>query len=173
MSWHRALIGSRTGSAAVEMALVTPLLLIIGLGSVELGNYFYNEHLLDKAVRDGARYAARQSFSNYDCAASPGGTVVADTQRLVMTALLSGGTNNLPNWTASTVTVTEACQTSATDDSSAVVNMGGIYTSRAGGAPIVTVTATVPYTPIVSTAFGFSGKGYNLYATEQSAVAGI
>ena len=32
-------------------------------GAVELGNYFLNEHSLVKAVRDGARYAARQDFS--------------------------------------------------------------------------------------------------------------
>ena len=42
-------------NAAVEMALVAPLLLAILFGSVELGNYFMNEHELIKAVRDGAR----------------------------------------------------------------------------------------------------------------------
>ena len=73
----------RKGSAAVEMALVTPLLLVIMFGSVEVGNFFYNEHLLTKAVRDGARYAARQNFSYYACSGPPTGTDVRsrDAQR--------------------------------------------------------------------------------------------
>ena len=60
-----SLLRSRRGSAAAEMALVSPLLAVLMIGSVELGNFFYNEHILMKAVRDGARYAARQNFSNY------------------------------------------------------------------------------------------------------------
>ena len=47
------------GAAAAEMALVLPLLLVILFGSLELGNYFMNEHTLIKAVRDGARFAGR------------------------------------------------------------------------------------------------------------------
>jgi hypothetical protein len=65
------------GAAAAEMALVLPLLLIILFGSLELGNYFMNEHTLVKAVRDGARFAGRQTFTNYtSCSGSPGGTVL-------------------------------------------------------------------------------------------------
>lgn len=169
----RSLLRCSLGSAAVEMALVTPLLLTIGFGSAELGNYFYNEHVLSKAVRDGARYAARQGFSYYDCTGSPGGTIVDDTRRLVMTSLLSGGSNQLPYWNATTISVTERCAATATDDSNVVSNMGGIYNGRASGAPIVMVSATVPYTPIIGTAFGFSGRGLDLYASQEAAVAGI
>lgn len=156
------------GAAAAEMALVTPLLLIIMMGSVELGNYFMNEHILVKAVRDGARYAARQSFTYYDaCSGSPNGPVVANTQALVMTGLLSGGTNKLRNWAATTISVTTDC-TTAQDGQP----MTGIYRGRATGAPRVTVSATVPYQPVLAS-FGFSGIGLNLNARQHAAVMGI
>lgn len=156
------------------MALVTPLLLVIGFGSVEVGNYFYNEHILQKAVRDGARYAARQPSGLYDCTAAPGGTIVADTRKLVMTSLLAGTSpNQLPNWVAASIDVSEQCKPTATDDSGVTLNMTGIYAGEARGAPVVTVAATVPYTPIIGTAFGFSGRGLDLHASQEAAVAGI
>jgi Flp pilus assembly protein TadG len=148
------------------MALVTPLLMIILFGSVELGRYFHNEHLVMKAVRDGARFAARHDFSNFDaCGGSPGGTVVADTQNLVRTGLRTGGSAQLPNWTTATVTVTTTCSSAAGTQS-----MTGIYRGRATGAPIVTVTAAVPYSPL----FASSALGtLTLTATQQAAVTGI
>src|SRR5438874_6023127 len=85
------LIRDLRGNAAAEMAMVTPLLLILMLGCAELGNYFWNEHTLLKAVRDGSRFAARQPFSNYTtCSGAPAGTVVSDTKNVVMYGYLSG-----------------------------------------------------------------------------------
>ena len=163
-----------SGAAAAEMALALPILLVLLFGCAELGNYFMNEHILVKAVRDGARYAARQDFGNFSsCSGAPGGTVEADTRNVVMTGLVSGGTNKLRNWNATTITVTASCQTTA-----GTTTLGGIYTGNKNssgtliGAPIVTVSATVPYSPILQ-AFGFTGRGYNLNATQQAAVMGI
>lgn len=156
-------------AAAAEMALVTPMLLIIMLGSVELGNYFWNEHTLLKAVRDGARFAARQSFSNYTaCSGSPGGTVVSDTQNVVMYGYLSGTTVLTPNISASNVTVTTSCATTVSGQT-----MSGLYKAQANGAQIVIVAASVNYRPIVGYLLGFSGVGTHLNATSQAAVTGI
>jgi Flp pilus assembly protein TadG len=156
----------QNGAAAAEMALVTPLLLLFLFGSVELGRYFHNEHLVLKAVRDGARFAARQDFSAFSgCSGSPTGTVVSDTQNLVRTGLMSGGSAQLPNWPAATVTLTTSCSTTAGSET-----MTGIYRGRTTGAPIVTVTATVPYTPLFGTlVFG----GLTLNASQQATVTGI
>jgi Flp pilus assembly protein TadG len=172
MTRPASLFAADAGNAAVEMALVLPLLLALLFGSVELGNYFYNEHILIKAVRDGARFAARQDMSYFTtCSGSPGGTVVTDTQNVVKTGLLSGGTNRMP-FTGATINVTVACTKTLGS-----TTLGGIYTNvvnnsgAAVGAPVVTVTATVPYTSLLKS-FGFTGVGYNLYATQQAAVAG-
>lgn len=156
------------GSAAVEMALVMPLLLILMFGSLELGNYFMNEHTLVKAVRDGARFAARQSFANYTaCTGSPDAAVVSATQNLVMNGALGGGTIITPNIQATDIGVTTSCMTEA-----AAQPMAGIYTGRTDGAQIVTVTASVAYRPVAS-AFGFSGSGLRLNAMSQAAVTGL
>jgi hypothetical protein len=37
----------------------------------------------------------------------------------------------------------------------------------------VTVTASVPYTPVIGAPLGFSGVGINLNASQQAAVMGI
>ena len=57
----------RSATAAVEMALVAPLLILLMFASVDAGNYFLSEHVVDKAVRDAARYAARLPFTDFDC----------------------------------------------------------------------------------------------------------
>lgn len=167
------------GSAAVEMALVMPFLLIIMFSAIELGNYFMDEHTLVKAVRDGARFAARQGFANYTgCSGSPGGTVVTDTQNVVMRGYLSStGSVITPKIAATNITVTVSCASTAGGQ-----NMLGIYRSRFGGtcngsasggcAQIVTVNASVPYRSILKR-MGFSGIGMKLNASSQAAVAGI
>src|SRR5690242_18914531 len=155
MTWFvRHLRRDCRGSAAVEMALVMPLLLVILFGSVELGNYFMNEHSLVKAVRDGARFAARQSFANYaGCSGSPGGTVVTDTQNVVMYGYRTGSTVLTPNINASDITVTTSCATSVGGQ-----NMSGIYSGRASGAQKVIVSATVDYRSVIGS-LGFRGFG--------------
>lgn len=179
MKRSRRLLTNSYGAAAVEMALVAPLLLILMFGSVELGNYFMDEHTLIKAVRDGARFAARQNFTNYTgCSGAPGGTVVTDTQNVVMYGYTSGGTTVLtPNISGSDITLSVSCSDSVDGQ-----DMLGIYRSRFGGtcdgatasgcAQVVTVTATVPYRSVLGS-YGFSGLGLNLNASSQAAVTGI
>jgi Flp pilus assembly protein TadG len=169
-----ALLACRRGAAAAEMALVTPLLVVILIGSVELGSYFYNEHILAKAVRDGARYAGRQNFSYYDaCSGAPTGPVVAETRALVRTSLLAGGSDRFADIEDGDIILTTRCETTATDLSSSTANMTGIYRGRATGAPVVTVQATVDYAPVIGAPFGFSGVGIKLNASQQSAVMGL
>ena len=52
------------GSAAVEMALVTPMLLILMMGAFELGNYFVSQHVLIKGLGDGAQSMPRAKTSS-------------------------------------------------------------------------------------------------------------
>jgi len=172
------LFRSERGNAAVEMALVLPLLLVILFGSVELGNYFMDEHTLLKAVRDGSRFAARQNFSNYPaCSGEPTGTVPGDTRNVVMNGYLSGGSAITPNIAATDITLTVSCAATVNGQ-----DMVGIYRSRFGGtcdgstangcAQVITVSAAVPYRSVLGS-LGFSGVGMTLNASSQAAVAGI
>lgn len=168
MSLLRRLFREVHAAAAAEMALVLPLLLTIMFGAFEIGNYFLNEHILVKAVRDGARFAARQNFDNYSaCSGAVGDPILTNTRNVVKTGVIAGGTDRLPYWTATTISVTMACTTTTGGQT-----MSGIYRGRTSGAPIVTVSATVPYTPVLNS-FGFTGAGLNLNASQQAAVMGL
>jgi Flp pilus assembly protein TadG len=47
------------GSAAVEFAIVLPVLLLLLLGALDMGHMYYIDHLITNASREGARYAAK------------------------------------------------------------------------------------------------------------------
>ena len=155
----------QSGAAAAEMVLVTPMLLILMFGAMELGNYFLDQHVVVKSVRDAARYAARQPFPDYTgCSVS--GDVVTRTQNLTRTGqVTAGGTARLHYWTnPASVSVSVACDTSG--------DYEGIYRGSATGAPVVTVSASVPYTPLLGS-IGFSTTGLTLNAQSEAAVAGV
>jgi Flp pilus assembly protein TadG len=161
-----------SASAAVEMALVLPFLLILMFGAFDVGNYFLSEHVLQKAVRDAARFAARLPMTDYTgCTVPTGGAAEQQTQRLARFGDPNGtGTARLAGWTAdSMTTVTIACDTNT---SHTYVN-NGIYKDfpSSGEVPVVTISATVPY----NTLFGVIGLGattMNLNAQSQANVIG-
>jgi Flp pilus assembly protein TadG len=159
----KSLIGSRAGAAAAEMALVIPLLITILFGSVEMGRYFMSSHIVAKAVRDGARFAGRQSFTSMPCGGSP--TNEADIKNLIRTGTTASGANSrLPFWTSpGTITITITC------DSTSAYTASGIYVNATGGARRVTVTAAVPY----QTLFGFTLGTLTVPGRSEAAVMGI
>lgn len=163
-----ALLRDRRAAAAAELAMVLPLLLTLMFGALEVGNYFMNEHTLVKAVRNGARFAARQNFTNYTaCSGSVGEPALTNTKSVVMNGYLLGGTIITPNIDANDINVTTGCAGSVASQS-----MTGIYFGRTTGAQVVIVNAVVDYRPVIGV-FGFDSVGLKLNATSQAAVAGI
>jgi Flp pilus assembly protein TadG len=78
------IIGSarrREGAAAVEFALVLPLLLVLLLGIIDFGLYYYNNLQLTHAARDAARYL---SVGNLDDA-----NASIDNTNLISTSITS------------------------------------------------------------------------------------
>lgn len=161
------LLRNISGAAAVELALIAPLLVGLMFGTMELGYYFYSEHVVVKAVRDGARFASRESFGDFTCPATIDPTVVTDTQNVTRTnQVASGGSARLPNWTDNaTVSVKLTCDTSGDFDQS-------FYQGLSGGVPVVTVRATVPYTSLFGV-LGFNALTLQLTASSQAAVMGL
>ena len=159
----RRLAADSGAASAAEFALVLPLLIGTLFTFVEAGRYIDHLHVVSKAVRDGARYAARQPFATYGCAG--GGldaTVGSAIKRYTRTGSIAGSGGRLSYWTSdATVTVSANCAAWSS----------GIYTLQVGGAPVVRVTAEVPYQPILS---GLSRLGsFSVGATAESAVMGI
>lgn len=160
----------RRGTAAAEMALVTPLLVGLMFGSLELGKYFWDEHLVVKAVRDGARYSTRQSFASMPC----GGTAANESQiqnvvRFGKPVVTVADKPLLYYWTnPATITVTIDCYDNAGVNGARIYD--GVYTGRAT-VPRVTVRASVPYSPLV----GVLGIRTGLYlnASSQATVFGL
>lgn len=157
----------RSAAAAVELAMSLPVLLVIAYATFEMGNYFRTEHVVQKAARDAARYAARLPMTNYpDCTTVPAGTVdkiekVARTGRPDGTA-----SNRIHTWTGTSMTqVSISCATGQT------YSNAGVYQNFPGGAPVVTVTATVPYGSLWGS-LGFGAMNLNVYGRSQAAVFG-
>lgn len=163
MASLRSLIADRRASAATEMALSLPLLLVILFGAFELGYYFMSEHVVQKGVRDAARYASRLSMSSYP-SCTPTATAEQEIRRLARTGQPDGTSSRLGGWTDDDMTtVTVTCDTSGT--------YTGIYKDFPEGVPVITVSASVPY----PTLFGLIGLGtpsLTLNARSQSAVFG-
>ena len=163
------------GAAAVEMALVMPILLILMFGSVETGYYFRSEHVLQKGVRDAARYAARLPLTSLTetgdtCSVTTDAATLDAIRKIARTGELDGTDGRLAFWSDdATVSVDVTCP-------SGTYSTGGVYSEFPDGSPAVTVSATVAYPGL----FGFlpvlSGEldlaGANLSATSQAAVMG-
>lgn len=167
----RRLLAFTDGAAAVEMALITPVLAILMAGSAELGRYFYQEHVLTKGVRDAAIYASRSDITKFHCdTGAVDAPIPANARALVRTGDLSGGSDLLPWWTATSgvvFNVSVSCVTAAGG-----TTLGGIYTANGGKVPVLTINATLPYQTMMSAA-GFPGGNWHLNASEQAVVQGI
>lgn len=165
MSNVRRFAADRAGSSAVEMALVMPLLLTLMFGTFELGHYFLSEHVVQKAVRDAARYAARLPMTSYPSCV-PTADAEAQIRRLARTGRpdSGGATQRLQGWSAdSMTTVTVSCVPTGT--------YTGIYIEFPTGVTKVRVSASVDY-PTLLGAMGLGSATLKLNAASESAVYG-
>lgn len=154
----------RSGSAGIELVLLTPMILILMFGAVDLGNYFMSEHVVVKAVRDGARYASRRGFGEYSCAAAST-DVVTKTRDITRTGTIGGGTARLVGWMdPASITLSVRCDSSGT--------YSGIYKGQATGVPVVKVAAVVPYKSLFKY-FGITTATINLTAASEVPVMGV
>ena len=154
------------GTAAVEMALMLPIVMALLFGGMEGGYYFWSEHRVVKAVRDGARYAGRQSFKWFDCSA--GVVTDSDTNTKVKNLTRTGtldasGAPFIPGWADDDTSVTVA----ACDTATAV----GMFSNQPS-AIRVRVSADVPYRSLFIV-LGFDTSALRLRASEQAVVMGL
>ena len=169
------LLSDRSGTAAVEMALVAPFLILLMFLSVETGNYMMTEQAVAKQVRDGARYAARiplttTTTSNYTCPSTVDTTAETQIRNVTKTGSVDGtATGRFPAtfWTnactgsTSSVSVTLRCVPKA--------NYSGVWAGLGTDIPVVKVSADVPYTDL----FGISLKGLCMHASSEAPVTGL
>lgn len=165
------LLPDQRGSAAAEMAMVAPLLIILMFGSLEMGKFFWDEHIAVKAVRDAARFAARQGFASMPC----DGTASNETaiKNVAMYGEPSVDASDHPRlyyWTdPATVTVSITCYDNSGTDGDRVYD--GVYADRAE-VPQVTVSADIPYSPLVG-GLASLNWGAHVQASDQAVVFGL
>lgn len=128
----RRFLGNRAGAALVEFTLAAPLLILLMCGLAEFANAMRQYHIMEKGVRDAARYVARVPMTG--CAVNAAATTTA--RNLALTGTMAGGQFLLPTWNdPGTVTVQIA---------SCLDNSSGAYRGHAQMAT-VEVTANAPY----------------------------
>jgi Flp pilus assembly protein TadG len=137
----------RSGTALLEFTLLAPLLIGLMCGLAEFGQALRQYHVMEKGVRDAARYLSHVG-ANPPCTGitDPNwATSVTQAQNLAVYGSTSTGTPLFKGWTdTTTVSVPDpACLTNP----------------RTNGAslPQVTVTATAPYADLGM--LGFLGLG--------------
>jgi Flp pilus assembly protein TadG len=185
MSGIPPILRDRRAAAAAELAMVTPVLLALMFGSVELGNFFAAQHALEKQVRDGARFASRLEInSDYACGTPATVFQDADASTKIINVTKNGvvAGSGSPRWTdywdrvctgsPQTLTVTIRCVAKTAIDTD---NDGfsGIYTSLDGTTiPVVKVAGAVRYRSVLS-ALGFNTTDICLQAQSEAAVQGL
>lgn len=85
------------GASLVEMTLVTPFLVFLGLGISEFGQTFYHQHLITTGLHDASRYLAR--FDDPLAAA-------ADAKDIAVTGSIGGTEKRVSWWNTGDITVT-------------------------------------------------------------------
>lgn len=119
------LLRSQSGQAMLELAIVTPLLLLLSIGVIELGRFAYIGILVGNAARAGADYGAQSLAQSVDTVGiqtaaqndynnngprvcNPNGTPPVTTSCLTVTSSTACGCDNGGTTTAQTCTVANA-----------------------------------------------------------------
>jgi len=117
------------GAVLVEMALVTPILVVLMLATADLTRAFIEHNTVTKAVRNGARYAAANAFEGSTGVVNVDAALTNETQNLVVfgsTTPPGGASPLVPGLTPANITVV---QVAGTDDIevSATYALGGLF----------------------------------------------
>ncbi|QKC84519.1 TadE/TadG family type IV pilus assembly protein [Mesorhizobium sp. NZP2077] len=164
----------KAGVSAVEFALVSPVLLIILAGTVDIGGSLKAKFELSSAVSAGSNYA----LLNGDKVNSSGGSALAGNIATVVTSGLSGNGGGIQvvinngatlAYNATTSTATQSGTAANADlcycpgSSGAVawstpVACGSICSAGGIAGKFVTITASKPYTPLFG-GFGIVSNG--------------
>ena len=162
------------GQALVEMALITPLLVFILLGIVDLGRAYYQYTVMTNAVREGARYAAVNwsntsgggAATNSNAASAPFNTVQGRMQYVGNSAGMSFA-NDASHMAVMYYDGTSAALTQCAHwnvATNAIVQDGGYPVSQPRTGDLVRVRLGYTFTPIVPILSQVVGGGFNLVA---------
>ena len=94
IGWCKGREHRRRAGAVVEMAVVSPLLLMIIFGVIEFGNSFMVRQIITNAAREGARTAAIQPVADDDAIR----TAVRDAMSSISGIAVPDGSIEITHW---------------------------------------------------------------------------
>jgi Flp pilus assembly protein TadG len=128
MMWFAEKLKARQrGAVLVEMAFVTPILLVLLLVTADLTRAFIEHNTVTKAVRSGARYVAKNALEGTTGLVNIDATLANETRNLVLYGSINGGaTPVVSGLTLANITVVPVA---GTDDItvSATYVLGGLF----------------------------------------------
>jgi Flp pilus assembly protein TadG len=157
----------------VETALTFPVLLLLLLGAVDLGDMIFKANQMTNAARAAAQYAAMNGGNYTDCtgALNPNGASCTSTSGIVLAA-----SNDAPDVAnrCNTFAVKETTSCTCSGGGSACDTSTGAYTCTSGkGVVTVTIDTSGSCPGIVSVPNGFLGSygtGFSLSGHAQQEV---
>lgn len=117
------------GAVLAEMALVTPILLVLLLATADLTRAFIEHNTLTKAARNGVRHVAAQAFRGTTGVVSVDAILSSETKNLVVYGSISpgmGAQSVLPGLAPADVTVTQIVGTNYVEVS-VTHSLGGLF----------------------------------------------
>ncbi len=128
MMWFAEKLKARQrGTALVEMALVTPILLVLLLVTADLTRAFIDHNTVTKAVRNGARYLAANAFQGTTGVVNIDATLSNETRNLVVYGSINGGVSPVvPGLTVANITIVQIAGTNDIEVS-ATYALGGLF----------------------------------------------
>ncbi|MBS7670735.1 TadE/TadG family type IV pilus assembly protein [Croceicoccus gelatinilyticus] len=173
----RDFINDESGSPAAEFVLSLPMILPLIFVAMEAGNFFWSQQKLVESVRNGARYAARLSYTEVCNPSGSGYAPIAAAletkiKNLTRTGNTAGtGPAELPGWTNAQVTVSVDCGGFVSTGIFDTLGSDSGGNARTGA--VVTVAApSVPYFSILG-ALGVINSSYRLAAESHAPVIGV
>ena len=154
----KSLFSAREGTAAVEFAMVLPLLLILLFAGMEIGRLLTDFHAVSKSVRDATRYLTRVGLTCPGAAASTGplaNYIDNAGDATIARNLAMSGTVDTPTVTADYLLSYWTNTTTVSTAVTCILNGGqyqGVYVGQAL-IPQITMTATVPFAFLWGTLF--------------------
>ena len=157
---RKGFVSDRRGVAFLEFTILFPLLLTLAIGVFEFGRALQHYHLINKSMRDAARYLARVPASCTSAGTSVGtvpDNYKTDARNLALTGVVSGGTPVLNYWTNPN---SDAIDVDRIDPAS----QSPEYRTGANAfLPVMRVTASVPYADLgFLTVLGLGGFTYTV-----------
>lgn len=127
--WSNRLLRCRRGAAAVEFALILPVLITILVGTVEVARALIQANAIEKGLRAGAMYVARATLP-----------VDSATQAAVENLVRRGSLDGTADYLAA-----------GWNEAGAGVVVARLSDFTTGGidVPVFRITATVPFVPLL------------------------